>query len=96
MQRATGGGEVAARAADQIGRSLHAGLHERTQGEDRVIRLRPGEAGQRSNAEEYIAMNPAALQVFCNATAKAQKMMHTDDSVFTQVAERYFPKFAPW
>ncbi len=46
-------------------------------------------------SEEYIAKNPATVQGFCNALAEAQKMMHADNAVFTQVAEKYFPKVAP-
>lgn len=46
-------------------------------------------------SEDYIAKNPAAVQGFCNALAEAQKMMHADNAVFTQVAEKYFPKVAP-
>jgi NitT/TauT family transport system substrate-binding protein len=45
--------------------------------------------------EEYIASNPAAVQGFCNAIAEAQKMMHQDNGVFTEVAEKYFPKVSP-
>ena len=45
--------------------------------------------------EDYIARNPAAVQGFCNALAEAQKLMHQDNAVFTQVSEKYFPKVAP-
>ncbi|WP_238123006.1 MULTISPECIES: ABC transporter substrate-binding protein [unclassified Xanthobacter] len=46
-------------------------------------------------SEDYIAKNPATVQAFCNALAEAQKMMHQDNAVFTQVAEKYFPKVSP-
>ncbi|MBA4791011.1 MAG: ABC transporter substrate-binding protein [Rhizobiales bacterium] len=46
-------------------------------------------------SEDYIAKNPATVQGFCNAIAEAQKLMHADNAVFTQVAEKYFPKVAP-
>jgi NitT/TauT family transport system substrate-binding protein len=42
--------------------------------------------------EEVIASNPQAVQGFCNAIAEAQKLMHGDNTVFTEVAEKYFPK----
>lgn len=42
--------------------------------------------------EEVIATNPDAVQGFCNAIAEAQKLMHADNGVFTEVAEKYFPK----
>lgn len=45
--------------------------------------------------EETIASNPAAVQGFCNAIAEAQKLMHENNSVFTEVAEKYFPKVTP-
>jgi NitT/TauT family transport system substrate-binding protein len=45
--------------------------------------------------EEFIASNPATVQGFCNAIAEAQKMMHQDNSVFTEVAEKYFSKVSP-
>jgi NitT/TauT family transport system substrate-binding protein len=42
--------------------------------------------------EDVIASNPAAVQGFCNAIAEAQKLMHENNAVFTEVAEKYFPK----
>jgi NitT/TauT family transport system substrate-binding protein len=45
--------------------------------------------------EEFIASNPATVQGFCNAIAEAQKMMHQNNAVFTEVAEKYFPKVSP-
>ena len=45
--------------------------------------------------EETIASNPAAIQGFCNAIAEAQKLMHENNAVFTEVAEKYFPKVTP-
>ncbi|MBR0711501.1 ABC transporter substrate-binding protein [Bradyrhizobium liaoningense] len=45
--------------------------------------------------EETIASNPAAVQGFCNAIAEAQKLMHENNAVFTEVAEKYFPKVTP-
>ena len=45
--------------------------------------------------EEVIASNPAIVQGFCNAMAEAQKMMHQNNAVFTEVAEKYFPKVSP-
>lgn len=45
--------------------------------------------------EEVIASNPEAVQGFCNAIAEAQKMMHQNNAVFTEVAEKYFPKVSP-
>jgi len=45
--------------------------------------------------EETIDSNPAAVQGFCNAIAEAQKLMHEDNAVFTEVAEKYFPKVTP-
>jgi NitT/TauT family transport system substrate-binding protein len=42
--------------------------------------------------EEFIASDPASVQGFCNAIAEAQKLMHQSNSVFTEVAEKYFPK----
>jgi NitT/TauT family transport system substrate-binding protein len=42
--------------------------------------------------EQFIASNPAAVQGFCNAIAEAQKLMHQNNAVFTEVAEKYFPK----
>jgi NitT/TauT family transport system substrate-binding protein len=45
--------------------------------------------------EETIGSNPAAIQGFCNAIAEAQKLMHENNAVFTEVAEKYFPKVTP-
>jgi NitT/TauT family transport system substrate-binding protein len=45
--------------------------------------------------EEVISKNPAMVQSFCDAIAAAQKMMHHDNSVFTEVAQKYFPKITP-
>jgi NitT/TauT family transport system substrate-binding protein len=45
--------------------------------------------------EETIASKPAAVQGFCNAIAEAQKLMHENNAVFTEVAEKYFPKVSP-
>jgi NitT/TauT family transport system substrate-binding protein len=45
--------------------------------------------------EDVIASNPAVVQGFCNAMAEAQKMMHQNNAVFTEVAEKYFPKVSP-
>jgi len=45
--------------------------------------------------EEVISKNPAMVQSFCDAIAAAQKMMHQDNSVFTEVAQKYFPKISP-
>ncbi|MBR1222435.1 ABC transporter substrate-binding protein [Bradyrhizobium sp. U87765 SZCCT0131] len=45
--------------------------------------------------DDVIASNPTAIQGFCNAIAEAQKMMHQDNAVFTEVAEKYFPKVSP-
>jgi NitT/TauT family transport system substrate-binding protein len=42
--------------------------------------------------EEFIATDPASVQGFCNAIAEAQKLMHQNNAVFTEVAEKYFPK----
>jgi NitT/TauT family transport system substrate-binding protein len=45
--------------------------------------------------EETIDSSPAAVQGFCNAIAEAQKLMHENNAVFTEVAEKYFPKVTP-
>lgn len=45
--------------------------------------------------EQVIASNPKDVQGFCNAIAEAQKTMHQDNSVFTKVSEKYFPKVDP-
>jgi NitT/TauT family transport system substrate-binding protein len=45
--------------------------------------------------EEFIAANPATVQSFCNAIAEAQKMMHQNNAVFTEVAGKFFPKVSP-
>jgi NitT/TauT family transport system substrate-binding protein len=42
--------------------------------------------------EETIDSNPAAVQGFCNAIAEAQKLMHENNAVFTEVAEKYSRK----
>jgi NitT/TauT family transport system substrate-binding protein len=45
--------------------------------------------------DAVIASSPALVQGFCNAIAEAQKMMHENHAVFTQAAEKYFPKVPP-
>jgi NitT/TauT family transport system substrate-binding protein len=45
--------------------------------------------------EELISKNPTMVQSFCNAIAEAQKMMHQNNSIFTEVAQKYFPKVSP-
>ena len=45
--------------------------------------------------DAFIASNPTLVQGFCNAIAEAQKMMHENHTVFTQAAEKFFPKVPP-
>jgi NitT/TauT family transport system substrate-binding protein len=45
--------------------------------------------------EEVISKNPAMVQSFCDAIAEAQKVMHQNNLVFTEVAQKYFPKVSP-
>ena len=45
--------------------------------------------------EAFIAANPAAVQGFCNALAEGQKMMHEDNTVFSAVSKKFFPKVPP-
>jgi len=45
--------------------------------------------------EDFIASSPTTVQGFCNAIAEAQKLMHQDNAVFTDVAIKYFPKVSP-
>lgn len=42
--------------------------------------------------EEYLSKNPQTVQAYCNAIAEAQKMLHTDPSVFVEVSMAEFPQ----
>ncbi|MBR1119894.1 ABC transporter substrate-binding protein [Bradyrhizobium lablabi] len=45
--------------------------------------------------EDVIAKSPDLVQGFCNALAEGQKLMHQNHAVFTEVAEKYFPRVPP-
>jgi len=42
--------------------------------------------------EEYLSKNPQVVQAYCNAIAEAQKLLHTNQSVFAEVSLAEFPQ----
>ncbi|MEN9761328.1 MAG: putative ABC-type nitrate/sulfonate/bicarbonate transport [Pseudomonadota bacterium] len=42
--------------------------------------------------EDYLGKNREVVQAYCNALAEAQKMLHTDPSVFVEVSQAEFPQ----
>lgn len=45
--------------------------------------------------ERYLEANSETVQAYCNAIAEAQKMLHEDHSVFTEVSAQMFPTVDP-
>jgi NitT/TauT family transport system substrate-binding protein len=45
--------------------------------------------------DDFRKQKPELVQAYCNAIAEAQKMLHTDPSVFVEVSQAEFPKVDP-